>query len=285
MASRRMLPSRSSLVGVEGDCKLRCRAGCSRARCPRRCAMIRGDSSDACGSAQSPSRSCALRAPHAIGRAPNGLQGTEEPAWFNVFNADGALAPPGDRPGPGEAATVAQGWWLVGWLSCGVFPGTEECFGLGPPPPSQLRSAPPHRRHVQAGDAVTVCTSRQRGVKPRPGRLSPFLRGHSGPAGRRGAHCGLVVVAAGAALPPLGTLARSRVASRGRPARTSPSIGPGRSGAPLGWKGDKQVPHCVLMLPLASACRRRRGCRPLAATNSYSALLHNGILRRSSWLR
>ena len=184
--------------------------------------------------------------------------------------------------------------WLVGWLSCGVARGPKNVldWGVLRRPSSAVRRrivatspALGGARRLQAGDAVTVRTSRQRGVKPRPGRLSPFLRGHSGPAGRRGAHCGLVVVAAGAALPPLGTLARSRVASRGRPARTSPSIGPGRSGAPLGWKGDKQVPHCVLMLPLASACRRRRGCRPLAATNSYSALLHNGILRRSSWLR
>ena len=33
------------------------------------------------------------------------------------FNAAGAQPPPGDGPGPGEAATIAQReGWLVGWL-------------------------------------------------------------------------------------------------------------------------------------------------------------------------
>ena len=59
------------------------------------------------------------------------------------FNAAGAQPPPGDGPGPGEAATVAQreGWWLVGWLSCEVAQGPMEVLGWGLPrrPSSAVR--------------------------------------------------------------------------------------------------------------------------------------------------
>ena len=128
------------------------------------------------------------------------------------FNAAGAQPPPRNGPGPGEAAPVAQRewWWLVGWLSCEVAQGPKNVldWGLLRRPSSAVRRrivvTSPVRgaRLLQAGDAVTVRTSGQPGVEPRPGpsRLSPFRRGHCGPAGGRGAHRGIVVAAAGAAL-------------------------------------------------------------------------------------
>ena len=61
------------------------------------------------------------------------------------------------------------------------------------------------------------------GVEPRPCRLSPFRRGRRGPAGGRGAHSGLVVAAAGAALPPPGN-ARPGPGRQSRAARPGPTI-------------------------------------------------------------
>ena len=60
------------------------------------------------------------------------------------------------------------------------------------------------------------------GVKLRPGRLSPFRRGHCGPAGGRGVHSGLVVAAAGAALQPPGN-ARPGTGRQSRAARPGPT--------------------------------------------------------------
>ena len=56
------------------------------------------------------------RRARAVGRlAAYGHSGAGD---VQCFNAAGAQPPPGDGPGPGEAATIAQreGWWLVGWL-------------------------------------------------------------------------------------------------------------------------------------------------------------------------
>ena len=132
------------------------------------------------------------------------------------FSAAGALAPPGDGPGPGEAASIAQreGWWLVGWLSCEVARGPTNVLDWG------LLLRPSSKPEMRSR-----CARRDSGgVQPRPARFSPFRRGHRCPAGGRGAHSGLVVVAAGAALPPPWN-ARQGPGRQSRSARPGPTEG------------------------------------------------------------
>ena len=132
---------------------------------------------------------------------------------IQYFNAAGAFRRRGTGPDTErrrQSPDVKGVGWLVGWLSCEVAQGPKNVldWGLLRRPSSAVRRrivvTSPVRgaRLLQAGDAftVTVRTSGQPGVEPRPGRLSPFRRGHCGPAGGRGAHRGIVVAAAGAAL-------------------------------------------------------------------------------------
>ena len=110
------------------------------------------------------------------------------------FNAAGAQPPPGDGPGPGEAATDAQreGWWLVGWLSCEVAQGPMEVLGWGllrrPSSAVRLRivvtSPVLGARLLQAGDAVTVRTSGQRGGRAPTLSFVPFSPGPLRPSRR-----------------------------------------------------------------------------------------------------
>ena len=76
------------------------------------------------------------------------------------FNAAGAQPPPGDEPGPGEAATVAQreGWWLVGKLSCGVAPGLENVldWGLLLRPSSAVRRASSSRPPIRGASVQLI---------------------------------------------------------------------------------------------------------------------------------
>ena len=159
----------------------------------------------------------------------------------HCFHAAGAQPPPGDGPGPGEAATDAQreGWWLVGWLSCEVAQGPMEVLGWG------LLRRPSSAVRLR----IVVTSPRPRGPAP-PGRgcghgAHVGTAGGSSPdpvvcplfAGATSAQPADAALTAGSSLQPLaqpsrrrGTLARGRVASRGRPARV-----PQRAG---GW--DKQ---------------------------------------------
>ena len=99
----------------------------------------------------------------------------------------------GTGPGPGRRRlSPSVRWWLVGWLSCEVAQGPMEVLGWGllrrPSSAVRLRifvtSPVLGARLLQAGDAVTVRTSGQRGGRAPTLSFVPFSPGPLRPSRR-----------------------------------------------------------------------------------------------------
>ena len=165
------------------------------------------------------------------------------------------------------------------WIAAAsAVPALQCAAALSSRPPRPRGQGPPGPR-PQSGQEMRSLRARRDsgGVEPRPGRLSPFRR-------TTAAQPADAAFTAGSSLQPqaqpscsTATLARGLVASQDRPARVPPSHhGAWKVRESLEWAGAKVGTHSALMPPLASAVRRRRGRRTLAAPDSYSALLHSG---------
>ena len=156
--------------------------------------------------------------------------------------------------------------------------------------PSQLRSAPPHRRHVprprgpappRRGCCHGAHVGTAGGVGPLPCRLSPFRRGHCGPAGGRCAHSGLVVAAAGGglaqALPTPGNARPwpGHQSTESRAARPGPTEG--------GWAGQTTRPVLAKTGPAGLTSNAGRWPRPkkLKVLESDGETLRRKEIRQS----